>query len=179
MGYDESTKKSTMKYIKEKQHEIKIRYKKEEYEKMILPAIKKSGMPVASFIKQAVSEKIATEYPAIYDLEYTLDSIKKTIIEVIPSIMSDDCRRIILYGSCARGDFTGDSDVDIAILTESDRNQAKKYNSELDSIASKIGIDTMAVVNFTCLPLEEFEEKKTWYPYFINIDKEGILLYER
>ncbi len=58
MAYDKNSKTATMKYIKEKQQEVKIRFRKEDYEQRILPAIKKSGMATATFIKQAIDEKI-------------------------------------------------------------------------------------------------------------------------
>lgn len=58
MSYDETSKQATLKYIKSKQQEIKIRYRKDEFEERIQPAIKKSGLPTATFIKDAVEEKI-------------------------------------------------------------------------------------------------------------------------
>lgn len=178
MSYDESTKKATMKYIKDKQQEIKLRYKKDEYEQEILPAIEESGLPVATYIKQAVFEKITSDVTSDYELGKVLGIVKDITVKDIPAALHDDCRQIILYGSCARGNFNDDSDVDIAILTECDRVQAKKYTPQLDDIAAKIGMDTMAVVNFVCLPLKEFNEKKGWYPYFMNIERDGIILYE-
>ncbi|MBQ3797347.1 MAG: nucleotidyltransferase domain-containing protein [Butyrivibrio sp.] len=179
MAYDESTKKSTIKYIKDKQQEIKLRYKKNEYEQDILPAIEKSGLPVATYIKQAVSEKIMTDVASEYDLNKVLNIVTQAAVKDIPEALHDDCRQIILFGSCARGDYSEESDVDIAILTECDRENVKKYSSRIDSIAAQIGVDTMAVVNFVCLPYKEFNEKKTWYPFFMNIEKDGVVLYER
>ena len=61
MPYNELQKKATMKYIKEKQHEIKLRFKKEDYESRIGPAINKSGLPVSTFIKNAIDEKISRD----------------------------------------------------------------------------------------------------------------------
>ena len=116
---------------------------------------------------------------AKYKLKNVLPTVMDTTVNDIPEVFKDDCQKIILYGSCARGDYTDDSDVDIAILTKSDREQVKKYNAQIYDIAAKIGIATMAIVNFVCLPISEFEEKKTWYPYFMNIAKDGVLLYER
>ena len=58
MAYNESAKNATNKYIREKQHEIFVRFKKDEYENTILPAIKKTGLPIATFIKKAIYEKI-------------------------------------------------------------------------------------------------------------------------
>ena len=58
MAYDEVSKQATLKYIKSKQQEIKIRYRKVEFDERIQPAIKKSGLPTATFIKDAIEEKI-------------------------------------------------------------------------------------------------------------------------
>lgn len=58
MAYDEVAKQATLKYIKSKQQEIKIRYRKDEFDERIQPAIKKSGLPTATFIKDAIEEKI-------------------------------------------------------------------------------------------------------------------------
>ena len=61
-GYSgESAKKSTIKYIKEKQRQVIVRWKKEDYEEHIGPAIKRSGKPMSQFIKEAVNEKIERE----------------------------------------------------------------------------------------------------------------------
>ena len=182
MAYSESLKDTNLKYFKNNQRRIALNWLKDDYEKRVAPAIKRSGKPVSTFIKEAIEEKLVRdsliEENSKYALEYTLDRVKKAIIRDIPRALKDDCREIIMYGSCARGDFNSDSDVDIAILTDCDRETVKKYDSKLDDIATSIGLDTMAIVNFVCLPKAEFEEKSSWYPYFANIKKEGIVLYE-
>ena len=48
---------------------------------------------------------------------------------------------------------------------------------DLASIATEIAMKHFAIVNFVCLPFDEFEEKKSWYPYFMNIATEGEVLY--
>ena len=58
MAYNEVAKKATMKYMKEKMKIINLRIKKDDYESRIQPAIEKSGLPTATFIKQAIDEKI-------------------------------------------------------------------------------------------------------------------------
>ena len=106
-----------------------------------------------------------------------IESIKKDAATEVVKVMDNDLVRAVLYGSCARGDYTPDSDVDIALLTKCDRNDAKRYSRELSKIATDIAMKYYQVVNFVCLPYDEFMEKKSWYPYFINIDKEGQVLY--
>lgn len=57
-GYRKSNKKATMKYISDKQKQVVIRWKKEDYESHIEPAINMSGLATSTFIKEAVNEKI-------------------------------------------------------------------------------------------------------------------------
>ena len=81
--------------------------------------------------------------------------------------------------SGVRGNYTNDSDVEIVILTESDWARVKKYSDRIDDISTRIAMDTLAVVYFVCLPFAKYEEKKVWYPYFMNFAKDGVLLYMR
>ena len=179
MSYNAKSNSSTKKYKSQSQKQIALSYKIDEYELEILPAIKESGLPIATFIKEAIREKIESGNPAKITLETILDYVEKKTLREVPKALSDDCRQIILYGSYARGDYNENSDVDIAILTESDRSENKKYNAKLADMATEIGYKTLAVVNYVCLPYLEFEEKKSWYPYFSSIAREGVVLYER
>ena len=76
-----------------------------------------------------------------------------------------------------KGDYTEDSDIDIALITKCNRLEVKKYDEELANIATNLAMKYFAIVNFVCLPYDEFTEKKTWYAYFRNIDLEGEVLY--
>ena len=65
-----------------------------------------------------------------------VDRIKVEAIDLVKDIMGVNLVQVILYGSCARGDFTDDSDIDIALLINCDRMEAKKYEDGLASAAS-------------------------------------------
>lgn len=90
-----------------------------------------------------------------------IGKVKKEAFVSVRGLMGADLTEMILYGSCARGDFTSDSDVDIALLTKCDRIEAKKYDDGLDLIATNLAMKYFAVVNFVCFPYYEFEEKKS------------------
>ena len=112
---------------------------------------------------------------AVIDLNLDLnkemiEKIKVEATEMIKEIMLPDLIQVILYGSCMRGDYRADSDVDIALLTKCNRYEAKKYDKELAKIATELAMKYFAVVNFVSLPYDEFLEKKTWYSYFRSID---------
>lgn len=107
----------------------------------------------------------------------TIEKIKLEVPELIKSLMKEDLIEIVLYGSCARGDYTEDSDVDIALITKSDRTEAQRYVGALAAIATEFAIKYFAIVNFVCLPYKEFVEKKGWYGYFNCIENEGKALH--
>lgn len=102
-----------------------------------------------------------------------IDRIKKEAANLASELMKNELVKVILYGSCARGDYTEDSDIDIALITKCNRLEVKKYDEELANIATDLAMKYFAIVNFVCLPYDEFTEKKTWYDYFRNIDLEG------
>lgn len=107
-----------------------------------------------------------------------IEKIKIEAPAMIRKFMKKDLVKMILYGSCARGDFKECSDVDIVLLTKGNRTDTWKYNDRIDEVAAELAWKYFAVVNFVLLPYEEFEEKKNWYGYFKNIEQEGVELYE-
>ncbi len=106
-----------------------------------------------------------------------IEKIKTEAPDMIVKFMEKDLVKMLLYGSCARGDFKEHFDVDIALLTQGKRKDNWKYNDKIDEVATKFALKYFAIVNFVLLPYDEFEEKKGWYGYFKNIEKEGIALY--
>ncbi len=106
-----------------------------------------------------------------------INIVKEEAASMVSKLMKEDLVEVILYGSCARGDFSEDSDIDIALLTKCSRLEAKKYDEDLAAIATSLALKYFEIVNFVCLPFDEFVEKKVWYTYFKNIDKEGEVLY--
>lgn len=104
-------------------------------------------------------------------------SAEEKLLYMLPGIMDKDLSSIILFGSCARGDYTNDSDIDIALLMNCSREESKKYNNALAQVAAEVAVDDFAVVNFCCIPREEFYEKAGWYAFFQNIQREGKVLY--
>lgn len=106
-----------------------------------------------------------------------IGSVKKTLQAELPSLLKKDLRQVILYGSCARGDYNDDSDIDVAILTNCNRTDSKKYTKPLADLSADIAIDTYAIVNFACIPADEFESKKNKYLYFSNINRDGVSIY--
>ena len=106
-----------------------------------------------------------------------IDYAGRVFTERAANILKNHIKKIIMYGSCARGDYSNDSDIDIAILTDMDRISVKKYDNELMDAVTDIAMNSEAVVEYICLPTDEYNDKKGWYSYFKNIENEGKVLY--
>ena len=100
----------------------------------------------------------------------------KSLVNYSKKSFGDSLDSIILYGSYARGEQTDESDIDIALKLKSgyDKNTLNyviEYVSEkeleCDKILSVIDIDE-----------EKYNEWKTTLPFYMNIEKEGIVLWQ-
>ena len=112
-------------------------------------------------------------------VEPKIQKVCKDAVEMILEEMGDAVEEIILYGSCARGENTEESDVDIAVLTDLERMEAQELSDKTTWIATKLMNKFNELVNFVCLPIKEYFDKKQWYPYYKNIDEDGVNLYVR
>lgn len=107
--------------------------------------------------------------------------IDKVIIEFTKKVqehIGDDIVQCRLFGSCAREDYDNYSDIDIVLLTKCDREESEKYTDILIDIVTELAMKYLVVVNALCIPFKEYEEKKSWYDFFANIEEEGRVIYE-
>lgn len=92
----------------------------------------------------------------------------------ITKIVGDKLRNIILYGSYARGDFTEDSDLDIMILADVEPEQISHYATQIYDMTYDYEMQYGLEVNPSIQSTQIYDKWKKAYPFFINIEKEGI-----
>lgn len=61
MTYSDKGKGYSMKYMKDKQLRVPLNWLKEDFENRVRPAIQRTGVPVSTFIKDAVNEKLVRD----------------------------------------------------------------------------------------------------------------------
>ena len=102
--------------------------------------------------------------------------IDQYILE-IKKIYGTHLRKIILYGSYARGDFHSDSDVDIMILLDLPDQEIKTFSQQLSYMTYDFNLDN----NLDIMPIAKSEDHfRKWivnYPFYSNINREGVVLY--
>lgn len=95
----------------------------------------------------------------------------------IKKIYGSHLRKVLLYGSYARGDFRPDSDVDIMILLDISDMELKAYSQQLSYMTYDFNLDN----NLDIKPIAKSENHfRRWianYPFYANVDKEGVVLY--
>lgn len=105
-----------------------------------------------------------------------LENILNEVYSNIKDIFGHKLQQAILYGSYARGDFDSESDIDIALIIDDDRMSIKKYDEKLVEQMSFFMLERDVLISFSEIPANEFEKYKNVLPYYMNIQKEGVVL---
>ena len=87
----------------------------------------------------------------------------------------EEYTEIILYGSVARHAATEDSDIDIAFFVKDD--DPEMHDKMLDVIV-ELNLEYDQLISPSMIEIEKFEKWKNVLPYYINIEKEGIVLWK-
>ena len=105
--------------------------------------------------------------------------IQEFILEV-NKILGNRVKKIILYGSYARGDFNKKSDIDIMILTDLKDEEIYDYFVKISDLAYDIECNNN--FNITLSPLIKNIDKFNYWlealPFYMNVQKEGLVLSE-
>lgn len=101
-------------------------------------------------------------------------------ITEVNKILGQRVKKIILYGSYARGDFNKSSDIDIMILTDLSDEEIIEYRTKIWDYAYDIEFDNN--FDITLSPLVKNIDKFNYWlealPFYMNVQKEGVILSE-
>lgn len=102
--------------------------------------------------------------------------IDKFIIE-ISNLLQNRLKKVILYGSYAKGNFNKNSDIDIMILTDMNEDEIKKYRNIIREIACNIEIENDIVISPLLRNIEKYNNRIDVIPFYYNAQNEGLILY--
>ena len=106
-------------------------------------------------------------------------SIQKFVLEA-NKMFGNRIKKIILYGSYARGDYKKDSDIDIMILTDLKDDEISEYRDKIWEFAYNIEFDNNFDINLSPL-IKNIDKFNYWLealPFYINVQNEGVVLSE-
>jgi len=103
------------------------------------------------------------------NLKDILEDFKKEIL----NLYGNKLKKIILYGSYARGEENEDSDIDLAIVIKGEIRPFK----ELDRMSEiTYDIELKYDILLSLYPISEEHYQNLSTPFLLNIRKEGVLI---
>ena len=106
----------------------------------------------------------------------TIDLALEKMIPGMQEIYGDLVDSIILYGSTARGTRAEDLDVDVAILLRAGATKAMR-DQMLDLVVD-LELECGRVLSVLCIDYDKFAEWKDILPFYKNIRKDGVVLWQ-
>lgn len=109
--------------------------------------------------------------------EVDMEKLRSSIVDVAKKIADNSLYRVYLYGSYARGDFDEESDIDIMIIVDCEKEQIDNYRKRMCHYASLMGLEFDKEFSILMRDKNTFYNNKDISYFFKNIINEGIVLY--
>jgi len=100
----------------------------------------------------------------------------KEFVKIVQQLLGTRLKKIILYGSYARGDYNRQSDVDIMILTDLSFEEIEDYRDRISDIAYDIELNTGIILSPIIKNIDKYNSKVNFVPFYKNVQKEGVVL---
>ena len=104
-------------------------------------------------------------------MESIQDKNLKIFIDQLRKLFGRNLKKIILFGSRARGDHSEESDYDLLLIFEKVTPQIKKY---VDKIENEMLFSHGVLFSTFLFTPEELEERE-FEPFIMNATKEGVV----
>ena len=101
-------------------------------------------------------------------------------VKGVNEILGKRVKKIILYGSYARGDYNESSDIDLMILTDLTDDEIVEYRDKIWNFAYDIECDYHFKVHLspTLRNIEKYNKRIDFMPFYQNVQKDGVVLNE-
>lgn len=103
--------------------------------------------------------------------------ILKQFIEEVSKLLGNRLKKVILYGSYARGDYNKNSDIDIMILTDLNDQELAKYRIKIRDLACDLEAENDIIISPLVRNIEKYNNRIDVVPFYMNIQKEGVILH--
>ena len=90
----------------------------------------------------------------------------------LSKLLDSHIKKVILYGSYARGDFDKDSDIDIMILVDLD--DLKTCEDKIIDLTYDFNLEHGTEIMPVVQNINHFEHWKNAYMFYNNVSREGV-----
>ena len=109
-----------------------------------------------------------------------ISNIIEQFVKGVNEILGNRVKKIILYGSYARGDFNESSDIDIMILTDLTDDEIIEYREKVWDYDYDLEFENNFDIQLSPL-VKNIDKFNYWLealPFYMNVQKEGVVLSE-
>lgn len=103
--------------------------------------------------------------------------VLKQFIAEVSSLLGNRLKKVILYGSYARGDYDENSDLDIMILTDFNDQELAEYRIKIRDLACDLEMENDIIISPLVRNIEKYNDRINIVPFYMNIQKEGVVLH--
>jgi predicted nucleotidyltransferase len=106
-----------------------------------------------------------------------LDDVTSRVCAAAKEVLGDKLKKVILYGSYARGDYNEYSDIDIFVLADIPQEKCCRAGLDIREFIWEYELEHGLIICPHVTGYETFMSWRNVLPYYINVIKEGIELY--
>lgn len=106
---------------------------------------------------------------------------REKIMEIVNAYVSDaymiygsKLKSVILFGSCARGDFDEESDIDLMVLLDVPPLQIPAERKKMRKTADRLDLEYDCVISAAFQSYDEFETYRDASMFYTTVMKEGL-----
>ena len=106
--------------------------------------------------------------------EEKIQEVVQKFAEEVKRIYGTKLMEIILYGSCARGDFANDSDIDIMILLNVPEEDINSERKRIYDVSDRLDLEYDVVLTPVFQNYQGYEKYMSVSVFYQNIEKDGV-----
>ncbi len=99
--------------------------------------------------------------------------VEKFVLEA-KKIYGTTLRQVILYGSCARGDFEQDSDIDIMVLLDIPQEEIGIARKKILDVSDRLDWDYDVVLTPVFQSYQLYQKYMSVSKFYQNVQREGV-----
>ena len=100
-------------------------------------------------------------------------SLIQQYVDSVQKIYGSHLKKVILYGSYARGDFAQDSDVDLMLLVDLSEEEAEIFADSLSELGFEYNIKHDIWMMPVVKNIAHFKKWSAVYPFYYNVERAG------
>lgn len=105
-----------------------------------------------------------------------IQNILLKFTQEVRKIMGASLKKVIVYGSYARGDYNENSDIDLMILTSLTEEEIRRVENDVYDVAFEFQMEYLVDISVIIKNEEQFQYWLGALPFYDNVQKEGIII---